>query len=66
MPKNGTSDAETKKGDLFLMPTSPQNGGLHVCFMRLALLGGFQADFQKLLILIVWTQNTLHFFILSY
>ena len=28
--KNGTSDAEyKKKGDHFLMPTSPQNGGLY-------------------------------------
>ena len=31
---------EQKNGDHFLMPTSPQNGVGHVCFMRLALLGG--------------------------
>ena len=30
-----------KNRDHFLMSTSPQNGGEHVCFMRLALLGGF-------------------------
>ena len=30
-----------KNGDHFLVPTSPKNGGLHVCFMRLVLLGGF-------------------------
>ena len=27
---------EQKKGDNFVMPTSPKNGGLHVCFMRLS------------------------------
>ena len=31
---------EQKKRDHFLMPTSPQNGVEHVCFMRFALLGG--------------------------
>ena len=41
VPKNGTSDAETKKRDHFFLPTTPQNGVRHVCFMRLALLGGF-------------------------
>ena len=30
-----------KNGDHFLSPTTPQNGVQHVCFMRLALLGGF-------------------------
>ena len=30
-----------KKEDHFLTPTSPQNGVEHVCFMHLALLGGF-------------------------
>ena len=30
-----------KNGDHFLTPTTPQNGVEHVCFMRLALLGGF-------------------------
>ena len=30
-----------KNGDHFLMPTSPQNGGLHVGFMRLPLSGVF-------------------------
>ena len=30
-----------KNGDHFLMPTTPQNGKEPVCFMRLALLGGF-------------------------
>ena len=30
-----------KNKDHFSMPTSPQNGVEHVCFMRLALLGGF-------------------------
>ena len=34
-----------KNGDHFWMPKSPQNGGLHVCFMLLALLGGFKANF---------------------
>ena len=31
---------EIKNGDHFLTPTTPQNGVEHVCFMRLALLGG--------------------------
>ena len=30
------------------MPTSPQNGVEHVCFMGLALLGGFKANFKNL------------------
>ena len=30
-----------KNGYHFLTPTTPQNGVEHVCFMRLALLGGF-------------------------
>ena len=32
-----------KNGDHFLMPTPPQNGVEHVCFMHLALLGGVKA-----------------------
>ena len=36
-----------KNGDHFSMPTSPQNGREHVCFMHLALLGGFLANFGK-------------------
>ena len=36
-----------KNGDHFFMPTSPQNDGLHVCFMHSSLLGGFWANFQK-------------------
>ena len=36
-----------KNRDHFLMPTSPQNGRFHVCFMRLSLLGGFWANFWK-------------------
>ena len=35
-----------KKQDHFLMPTSPQNGVEQVCFVRLALLGGFYGDFE--------------------
>ena len=35
-----------KNGDHFIMPTSPQNGDLHVCFINLALLGGFYSDFE--------------------
>ena len=30
-----------KNGDHFFMPTSPENGVEHDCFVRLALLGGF-------------------------
>ena len=30
------------------MQTSTQNGGLHFCFLRLPLLGGFYANFWKL------------------
>ena len=30
-----------KKRDHFLLPTTPQNGKQHVCFMRIAFLGGF-------------------------
>jgi len=30
-----------KNEDHFLTPTNPQNGVEHICFMRLALLGGF-------------------------
>ena len=29
-----------------MTPTSPQNGVEHVCFMQLALLGGFYGDFE--------------------
>ena len=36
-----------KKEDHFSMPTSPQNGVEHVCFMRLALLICVLANFQK-------------------
>ena len=35
------------------MPTSPQNGGLHVCFVRLPALGrwvGFKPSFKLVLI----------------
>ena len=35
-----------KNRDHFLTPTSPQNGVEHVCFMHLALLGGFYGDFE--------------------
>ena len=45
-----------KNRDHFLMSTSPQNGGEHVCFMRLALLGGFKANFKNWLI---WRRFTL-------
>ena len=34
--------------DHFLMPTSLKNGGLHVCFMCLSLLGRFSVNFQKM------------------
>ena len=30
--------AETENGDHFFMPTSPQNGGLDICFMRFPIL----------------------------
>ena len=30
-----------KNRDHFLSPTTPQNGKQHVCFMRIAFLGGF-------------------------
>ena len=36
-----------KNEDHFLMPTTPQNGAEHVCFVRVSLLGGFQANFGK-------------------
>ena len=39
VPKNVNSDAE-KKGNCFL--TSTQNGGFHVCFVRLPLLDGLR------------------------
>ena len=39
--------SKQKNEDHFSMPTSPQNGVEHVCFMRLALLGGIKANFQK-------------------
>ena len=39
-----------KNQDHFLMPTFPQNGVEHVCFMRLALLGGFLANLKIWLI----------------
>ena len=38
---------DAKNQDHFLIPTSPQNGVEHVCFVRLALLGGFWANFEK-------------------
>ena len=38
VPKNGPLDAKTKtNGDHCLMPTSPENGGLHVCFVHFPL-----------------------------
>ena len=35
-----------KNRDHFLTPTSPQNDVEHVCFMHLALLGGFYGNFE--------------------
>ena len=32
--ENGTSNAKTKKRTSLLGPIFPQNGGLHVCFVR--------------------------------
>ena len=32
---------ESKNGDHFLTPTSPQNGGIDVCSVRLSFLRGF-------------------------
>ena len=37
-----------KNRDHFLTPTSPQNGVEHVCFVHLALSGGFYGDFKIL------------------
>ena len=48
VPKNGTSDAETKKRRPLFNANTPQNGVEHVLFMRLAMLGGFKANFKNL------------------
>ena len=37
-PKMGLRAAESKNGDHFFTPTSPQNGGFDTCFMCLPLL----------------------------
>ena len=50
--KMGLLAPESKNGDHFFTQTSPKNGGLHICFVRLSLLGGFWANFEKL---IFWT-----------
>ena len=36
-----SSAKKSKNGDHFLTPTTPQSDGIHVCFVRLLLLGGF-------------------------
>ena len=46
-PKMGLWAAESKNGDHFFTPTSPQNGGIDICFMRLPLLGELLANFDK-------------------
>ena len=46
-PKMGLRAPESKNGDHFFTPTSPQNGGIDICFMRLPLLGELLANFEK-------------------
>ena len=46
-PKMGLRVPESKNGDHFFTPTSPQNGGIDICFMRLPLLGELLANFEK-------------------
>ena len=40
VPKMALRVPQQKNGDHFLMPASPQNGDLHICFVHLSLLGG--------------------------
>ena len=49
--KIGLWAAKSKNRDHFLTPTSPQNDGIRVCFVRLSLLGVFLANFEIWLIL---------------
>ena len=46
VPKNGTSGAKTKKPRPLLKANIPPNSIQRVCFMHLALLGGFYGDFE--------------------
>ena len=48
VPKKGTSGAETKKLRPLFNTNIPQNGLEHVCFIRLALWGGFLTNFKNL------------------
>ena len=41
------------------MPTSPQNGGLHVCSVRFPLLGAFVANLKNWLISGRFPSNTI-------
>ena len=42
VPKNGNLGAKKEKnGDHFFMPTSPQNGGIDISFMRLPFRGEY-------------------------
>ena len=47
VPKMGLLAPKSKNEDHFFTQTSPKNGGLHICFVRLSLLGGFYANFEK-------------------
>ena len=46
-PKMGLRAPVSKNGDHFFTPTSPQNGGIDICFMRLPLLEEKSAKFEK-------------------
>ena len=43
----GLQAPESKNGDHFFTPTSPQNGDENICFMRLPLLEDKSAKFEK-------------------
>ena len=47
-PKMGLRAPESKNGDHFFTPTSPQNGEIDICFMRLPLLDELLANFEKM------------------
>ena len=46
-PKMRLRAPQTKNGYHFFTPTSPQNGGIDICFMRLPLLGELLANFEN-------------------
>ena len=47
-PKMGLRAPQTINRDNFLTPTSSQNGGIDICFVRFPILDEYKANFEKL------------------